>query len=47
MTPAKLQAMVDMDDYAHELAEANADKPARSRRPSPNPAQDLMALAAL
>lgn len=50
MTPARLHALVDADDYAHEQAERQAGKGkhrAGRTEVSRNPAADLAALASM
>lgn len=42
MTPAKLHALVEVDDYAHDESEQPR---AKRKRVSQNPAADLMQLA--
>lgn len=49
MTPARLSALMDVEEYAREEAERAADGkgPKRKPRPSANPAADLAALASM
>lgn len=46
MTPAKLHALVDVDDYAHEQSNSGG-KRRSSTALSQNPAADLSALASM